>query len=605
MMARYQDSGLDEVTGMSGKQPALFSGAGEALRRRREELHSAFLIETMPAAGQLTDTLLGDAPTAAFAGAFVGCLTTEHFRAFGIVPDIASASATALLCGLLLVTRTTRLFAGTFFTGLYGGTFAGVTPIAWLTESEAGALSVALSIVCGLVFFVVARLDGRSAAPIGTGCGGRLGAIAIVASSLFVELVRPLLGADTSRFHSVAAGAFDVGPWSAIRGFLVCLVGIFGTLFVLRRRIADGSVPVRIFIASTAALLGLIVLHFGDPDDAAAMDAFYAGCFLGMSTPDRLKGWFPPVFGALVLIVLLVPVRDFLNGFGGGLGLAAFIAVMLLIAVNRATAWMTRDMLTGNTSFATTIASAAIALFLMIGLISAEQLAADVPISVATLASESTAELPDTTSVRLVVGKPAPGAADNPIPIGISLINAAADDVVLLSGLPSGSTMMNGRPSATGGWQLSARELADAAIRPAQGFVGGADITVELRHVDQSIIDRRELHLEWAGPAPRTTTDVAQPLTAELSAAQIPDAVTEDEEALFRAFLRYKGHATLETPGTAPPPGSADVGITSSGPDVRSHAAAADLPPAGGAVRSRQPIVRRANFSDRQKKPPP
>ena len=130
MMARHRDFGLDEVTRVPGRRPALFSGAYKALRRRPEELHSAVLIETTPAAGQLTNTLLGDAPIAAFAGAVVGCLTTEQFSAFGIAPDIASALATALLCGLLLITRTTCLFAGAFFSALYGGTFVGMTPIA-------------------------------------------------------------------------------------------------------------------------------------------------------------------------------------------------------------------------------------------------------------------------------------------------------------------------------------------------------------------------------------------------------------------------------------------------------------------------------------------
>jgi hypothetical protein len=611
MMARHPDSGLDEVTRVPERRPVLYSGAREAPRRRLTQLRSAFRIETTPAAGQLTDTLpgeappvavLGNAPLAAFAGAAVGCLATEHFSAFGIVPAIASALATALVCGLLLVTRTTGLFAGAFFSALYGGSFVGMTPLAWLGESHAGALAVILAIVCGLVFFIVARLDSRSAAPIGIDCGGRLGAIAVVASFLFVELVRPL-GADTSRFHVVAARAFDVEPWSAIRGFLVCLVGIVGTLFLLRqRRIADGGVPLRIFIASAAALPGLIVLHFGNPDDVAAMDAFYAGCFLGMSTPDRLKGWLQPISGALVLIVVLVPVRAFLNGFGGGLGLAAFIAAMLLVAVSPATAWMARDMLTGNKSFPTAIASAAIAV--MVSVITAAPLAEDLPISVAAPASEPTAELSDAMPVRLVVGKPAPGAAGDPIPISVSLINAAADDVVFLSGLPSGSTMTSGRPSTTGGWQLLARELADAAVHPAQGFVGGADITVELRNVDQSVIDRQELHLEWAGPAP-ATTDVG--LTAAPPTAPIPDAVTEHDEVIFRAFLQSRGSATPETRGTAHPPRAADVRITVSGPHARGQAAASGphllaVPLAGGAVRPRQPMVWRADLSDRQKK---
>jgi hypothetical protein len=607
MMTRQRGSRLDEVTEVPARRPALLPGASEAVRRGLEELGSTFLIPTTPAARQSTNTLLGDAPIAAFAGAFLGCVTTECLSVSGTMPCIASAWVTAILCGLLLVTRTASLFAGAFFPALYGGTFAGMTPVVWLSDgATVAALSIALSIVCGLVFFVVTKLDNRSAAPIGIGCGGRLGAIAVVASFLFVELVRSL-GADVSRFHTVAADAFDVEPGSAIRAFLACLAGIVATLFALRqRRMAGGGIPVRIFIASAAALVGLIVLHAGNPDDAGAMEAFYAGCFLGMSTLDRLKGWFQPVSGAVVLVVLLVPVRAFLNGFGGGLGLAAFIAVMLLIALSRATVWMTRDPLTGSRNLARAIAGAIIVVCLIIGLISAEYPARQAPISVDTAALASTAESPDPTPVRLVVGNPAPGAADNPIPINISLINAAADDVVILSGLPSGSTMTNGRPSATGGWQLLARELADAVIRPAQGFVGGADVTVELRRADQSIVDRQGLHLEWAGPAPPATTDVAAPLAAGPLPAQSPDELTEDEQALFREFLQSKGHAAPETRGVAHPVRTVAHGqqarspaVTSTGPHVSL------LPSAGAEVRPLHPLAARGDISDRQKKPAP
>ncbi len=598
-----RDSALAEVTRASERRRILFSGARGALRHRIEELRSDFLIQTTPASGQLTDTLLGDAPMAAFAGAFLGCLTTEWFNASGIAPDIGSALVTAVICGALLVTRTTGLFAAAFFPALYGGAFAGMTPIVWLSSSATGALSLALSIVCGLVFFVVARLDSRSAAPIGTGCGGRLGAIAVVASFLFVELVRPL-GADTSRFHAAAAGALDIEPWAAIRALVACLVGIYGTLFVLRQRhMADGSVPARIFMASAAALVGLIVLHRGDPGDSPAIDAFYAGCFVGMSAPDRLKGWFQPILAALVVIILLAPMRSFLNGFGGGLGLAAFIAVMLIVTSIRAAAWMARDMLTGNKRFATTAASAVIAFLLMVGSISIEPLIEEIPSSVAPTSSEPTAESPDATSVRLVVGTRAPGAADSPIPIGVSLVNPAVDDVVLLSGLPSGSTVTKGRPSATGGWHLLAGELADAAIRPARGFVGGVDITVELRRADQSITDRQQLHLEWLGPAPPATTDLAPPVAAGLSADQGPNATRADETALFREFLQSRGHPAPTIQGVAVP-----VRTTARGQHVRSpasastgHASAVSF--SGAAVRPRQPLGWPADLTDRQKKP--
>jgi hypothetical protein len=583
-------------------------------QQQGSELRSAFPVQTTPVAGHLTDTLLGDAPTAAFAGAFLGCLTTEFLIASGIVPAIASALATALLCGPLLLTRTTNLFVGAFFPALFGGTFAGMTPIVWLSDSASGysiastgALSVALSIVCGLVFFVVADLDSRSTTPIGNGIGGRLGAIAVVASFLFVELVR-LFGADTSQFHTVAAGAFDVEAWLAIRRFFECLAGIFATLFVLRQPCIEGSVPVRTFVASAAALLGLVVLQLGNPDDARAMDAFYAGCFLGASTLDRLEGCFKPLSGALVLMVLLVPVRAFLPGFGGGLGLAAFIAVMLIIALSRANAWMTGGTLTGNT---VAIASAVIAVFLIMGLISAVPVAEQEPISAGMTALESKVEkveLSDATFARLVVGNPAPGAADDPIPISISLINSAEDDVVVLSGLPSGSRVTNGQPLATDGWHLLARDLANAAIQPEKGFVGGADITVELRRADQTIIDRQELHFEWTGPAPQPTTDVAAPLAAGPSAGPLPYSTTEENEANFRAFLQFRGHAAPEIRGTSHPSRTAAVKPAARGQHVGRQAAASTTGPhllSGGAVNPPQPLVRRRVFSERQKPSPP
>jgi hypothetical protein len=580
--------------------------AHEATRRRVAELRSAFLIEAKPATGPATGTLLGDAPMAAFAGAFLGCLTTECFNASGIMPCIASASATVLICGLLLVTRTTCLFTGAFFSALYGGTFAGMTPLAWISDSATGALSVTLSIVSGFVFYVVAKLDSRSAAPLGIGCGGRLGAIAIVASILFVELLRSL-GVDTSRFHAVAADAFDVEPLPAIAAFSACLVGIFATLVVLRHwRAAAGSVPVQIFLASAAALLGLIVLHRGSPDDASEMEAFYAGCFLGMSTLDRLKGWFQPAFGAVVLIVLLVPVRAFLNGFGGGLGLGAFAAVLLLAALPHAATWTTRD--TDSGDFARAIASVVTAACLLIGMILAEPIAEEVPISDAMTASEQVAKSSDATPVRLVVGRPAPSVGDNPIPISISLINAAADDFVVLSGLPPGAAMTNGRRLATGAWQLSAPELATAAVRAEKGFAGGAVITVELRRADQTIVDRQDLQLEWIGPPPGTT-DVAGPPVAGSSIGQIPDAATEDDEALFREFLQSRGRAAPEVRGVPRVTRTAVRGqhvrspvATSTGP--RSSI----LPLATAAVRPPRPVrppLPRGDLSSQQRKPPP
>jgi hypothetical protein len=197
-------------------------------------------------------------------------------------------------------------------------------------------LFISLSSVCGLAFFVVAKLDIRSAAPFGSGYGGRLGAIAAMASFLFVELVGRL-GADVGHFHGMPTGTSGVE--AVPLGFFASLGGILCTMVALRqRRAATAGVATRIFNASAVALVGLVAIHLGNPDDTPTLEAFYSGCFLGMSAPERLKGSFQPLFGALVLTPVLALVRAFLPGVGGGLGLAAFLTAALLVGFTCATA---------------------------------------------------------------------------------------------------------------------------------------------------------------------------------------------------------------------------------------------------------------------------
>ena len=331
---------------MSYEQPR---GGYEALTdffaKRYGRKQRAFRIARKTIGSPSTAVLFDSAPAAAFAGAFLGCLTTLAFSAFGIVPCIASALATALLCGLLLFIRAAGLFADAFSPALYGGTFGGMTPFVWLSDGAlchlailTGLWFISLSSFCGLAFAVVAKLDIRSAAPFGSGYGGRLGAIAAVASFLFVELVGRFWG-DIGRFHGIPTGTSGVELWAMPFGFFASLGGILSTMFALRqRRAATAGIASRIFNASMVALVGLLAMHLGNPDDTPTLEAFYSGCFLGMSTPERLKGSFQPVFGALVLSTVLVLVRALLPGVGGGLGLAAFLTAALLVALIRATA---------------------------------------------------------------------------------------------------------------------------------------------------------------------------------------------------------------------------------------------------------------------------
>ncbi|MBV9561589.1 MAG: hypothetical protein JOY90_14240 [Bradyrhizobium sp.] len=287
---------------------------------------------------------LFDGPSAAaFAGACLGCMTTLALCAVGIPPAIASALATTLLCGQLLIIGTTVLLPGEFFSAIYGGTFAGMTPVLWLIDKApdrsvmpAIVLFVSLSLFCSLAFAVVAAIDNRSVRRLAHGYGGRSGAIATAACLLFVELAS-LFGADNHLFRAARTDLFALGLAQAIPTCAACTMGMFATLLALRRPSMMAASPAeRTFLASSVAVISLMILRLGNPDDAHLPEAFYAGCFLGMSTLERLRGWLQLALGAIILTAMLLAVRALLPGIGGGLGLAAFVTVAALAILRQA-----------------------------------------------------------------------------------------------------------------------------------------------------------------------------------------------------------------------------------------------------------------------------
>lgn len=278
------------------------------------------------------------AAAAAFAGASLGCLATLHLSAFGVVPEIASALVTTLLGGLLLISRPTTLLTRDFVPAVYGGAFGGMTSVHWPNGIGsdpvmlAGALFISLSIVCGLAFGAGAVFDVRSGHRFASGYGGRSGVIATVACVLFVPLA-VFCGADDGLFHAARADLTDFNLGSLATIVAACLAGTTVSLLVLRReRVVASDLANKTFVASAIALAGLIVVRTISPADALLLDAYYAGCFLGMSSRERLKGCIEAMLGAVVLASLIIHVGIFLPGIGGGLGLAAFATVAVLAA---------------------------------------------------------------------------------------------------------------------------------------------------------------------------------------------------------------------------------------------------------------------------------
>ncbi|CCE03215.1 hypothetical protein [Bradyrhizobium sp. STM 3809] len=281
-------------------------------------------------------------PAASFAGAFLGCMATLHLTAYGLPSPLASAAVTLLLCAGLIIAPTRNLESATFSSSVYGGSFTGMTPVGILVESvtHAGLPEQAsfflLSAFCGLLFCIMTAIEIRLRGVLLQGYGGRLGLLAAVASLLFLCLM-PLLGDRSDVLRLAHLDHFDKDLHASLAVFAVCLAGTALTLVILRLpAVAGAGRAGRTFVSAVIAFAGMAILQALLPDERCLIDAYYAGCFLGMSSPQRLSGRLAPVVAAATLTVLLVQAATVLPLVGGSLGFAAFVTVAVLDLLSRA-----------------------------------------------------------------------------------------------------------------------------------------------------------------------------------------------------------------------------------------------------------------------------
>nr|WP_041757155.1 hypothetical protein [Bradyrhizobium sp. ORS 278] len=281
-------------------------------------------------------------PVASFAGAFLGCMATLQLTTYGLPSPLASAAVTLLLCAGLIIAPTRNLEATTFSSSVYGGSFSGMTPVGIVVASvaQAGLPDEAsfflLSAFCGLLFAILTLTEVRLRVVLLQGYGGRLGVLAAIASLLFLCLM-PLLGNGSDMLRLAHLDHFDKGLEASLAIFATCLAGTALTLVMLRLpTVAGAGRAGRTFVSAVIAFTGMAVLQALLPDERCLIDAYYAGCFLGMSSPQRLSGRFAPVVAAATLTVLLVQAATVLPLVGGSLGFAAFVTVAVLDLLSRA-----------------------------------------------------------------------------------------------------------------------------------------------------------------------------------------------------------------------------------------------------------------------------
>ena len=117
------------------------------------------------------------------------------------------------------------------------------------------------------------------------------------------------------------------------------------------------------------------------------------------------------------------------------------------------------------------------------------------------------------TGSRLVL-ESQKGFANEPLPLGILLKDAAEGETVTIAGLAEGTELSLGTSQGPTGWMLSARDLDKTFVGARNGFVGAMDAKVSLHSANGQLLDSQVIRFEWidrkynvSTSAPVTTPD--------------------------------------------------------------------------------------------------
>jgi hypothetical protein len=129
---------------------------------------------------------------------------------------------------------------------------------------------------------------------------------------------------------------------------------------------------------------------------------------------------------------------------------------------------------------------------------------------------------------------------DEPIPLGVVLVNATGGESVFLNGLVKGTRLSAGEPFSSTGWRIPARELGNVLAYPPNSFVGAMDAEIELRSASNAHLDIQVGRLEWIkSPDKRSTVErlldpgsAVQPASATLGSEQLARLIKRGLEFL-------------------------------------------------------------------------
>jgi hypothetical protein len=146
---------------------------------------------------------------------------------------------------------------------------------------------------------------------------------------------------------------------------------------------------------------------------------------------------------------------------------------------------------------------------------------------------------PSVQPTRLVVQSQR-AFANEPIPLGASLVDASGGETLTLVGLVTGSRLSAGTPLGLTGWQLSARDLGNAFAYAPKDFVGVMEPVIELHSARDQSMDVQVVRLEWI----RKKEDR---LTPHLDTSKPPPPVLQPPDPKETTTLMESGEEFLKT----------------------------------------------------------
>ena len=88
-------------------------------------------------------------------------------------------------------------------------------------------------------------------------------------------------------------------------------------------------------------------------------------------------------------------------------------------------------------------------------------------------------------------------AINQPLPLGIALINSIGGETLVLSGFAEGTSLSVGTALGTTRWSVPGRDLDKAFISAPENFDGIMQINVTLYSSRQDILEAKAVRFEW------------------------------------------------------------------------------------------------------------